>query len=298
MRGASQAASSATASAAGPVPAPLRSRLAAPFVLFTGGKGGVGKTTLAVNVALELAGSGAKVLLVDLDLGLANVDVVLGLPTERNVDDALSGRCELADCVVAGPAGLDVLPAASGAAELARLDAARRSAFVDALDGLARRYDLVVGDSGAGIGPDVLAFAALAEVVLVVTTPDPAALTDAYGLIKALETTAAEGGLDLPTPELVLNQVSGVAEAEDLAARLAEVCRRFLSRAPRLAGWMPRSGRILDACRAATPFVLRKSRNGARSLEQDQAARLARHLSRLCGAGGAEVPRPQGVRGR
>jgi flagellar biosynthesis protein FlhG len=285
-----------SANATGTAPAPAR--LAAPFVLFTGGKGGVGKTTLAVNVALELARSGARTLLVDLDLGLANVDVMLGLSAERNVEDALAGRCELADCVIAGPGGLDVLPAASGAADLARLDEARRTVFVEALDRLAGGYDCVVGDSGAGIGPDVLAFAALAEVVLVVTTPDPAAITDAYGLIKALEATAAERELDLPTPELVLNQVSGAAEAEDLAARLTDVCRRFLARAPRLAGWLPRSSRIVEACRAAAPFTLRKSRNGARSLEQEQVTRLARHLSRLCGAGGTESSRPQGSSGR
>jgi flagellar biosynthesis protein FlhG len=266
-------------------------------IAVTGGKGGVGKTTLAANVAIELARGGAATLLVDLDLGLANVDVLLGLSPERSVEDALAGRCELGDCVVAGPAGLSVLPAASGAAELARLDGGRRARFVDALDRLSRGYGFVIGDSGAGIGPDVLAFAALAEVVLVVTTPDPAALTDAYGLIKALEATSTEAELDLPTPELVLNQVTGVAEAEDLAAKLAAVCRRFLARAPRLAGWMPRSSRIAEACRHQAPFALRKGRNGVRSLEQDQLARLAKRIAGLCRPAECASAAPQGSGG-
>jgi MinD-like ATPase involved in chromosome partitioning or flagellar assembly len=237
-------------------------------------------------------------LLVDLDLGLANVDVLLGLEAERSVEDALAGRCELSECVVEAPAGLHVLPAANGDADMARLDPERRTRLVEALDRLARGYDYVIGDSGAGIGPDVLAFATLAELVLVVTTPDPAAITDAYGLIKALEETAAQRELDLPTPELVLNQVSGVAEAEHLAERLAEVCRRFLARAPRLAGWMPRSSRIAEACRAGTPFALRRPRSGTRTLEQDQLARLVQRLSRSCGAGIGPIPGPQGSSGR
>ena len=261
----------------------MSARFEAPFVLLTGGKGGVGKTTLATNLAVQLAGGGARVLLVDLDLGLANVDVLLELAPRANIEDALAGRCELADCVVEGPGGVHVLPAGNGTAGMARLDDAQRDRLLEALVALAAGYDLVVGDSAAGIGPDVLAFGAAAHVVLVVTTPDPSAMTDAYGLIKALESAAAERGLEVATPELVLNQVSGIDEAETSARKLAEVCQRFLARSPRLAGWVPRSTRVLDAGRRRVPFALARAKDGSKPLERACLERLAVRVLRLCG---------------
>lgn len=248
-----------------------------PIVLVSGGKGGVGKTTLATNLAVQLASKGLRVLLADLDLGLANVDVLLQLDPPRTSEDAIAGRCALRECVVESKAGLHVLPAGCGAAELANLPAERLEALGTELQELAQDYDLVIGDSPAGIGADVLAFAALAQLVLVVTTPDPAALSDAYGLIKALDTRARELERDLPTPELVLNCVSGVDEARDLAAKLGTVCERFLSRAPRLAGWLPRSTRIQDSCRRRTLFSL----GATRSLEMHCLTELSRRVARL-----------------
>lgn len=257
--------------------------MSAPFVLITGGKGGVGKTTLAANLGVTLASQGLRVLLVDLDLGLANVDVLLGLEPRFDVEDALAGRCALAACVVRGPEGLDVLPAGSGTAGMAQLERGRREHLLAGLAELGAQYDIVLGDSAAGIGADVLAFAAHASIVLVVTTPDPTALTDAYGLIKALDALSREQALALPTPELVLNFVSGVEEAEITARKLAEVCERFLSRAPRLAGWLPKSARVLDACRKQRLFALAQGKNGAETLEQRCVRRIAEHVRRLSG---------------
>jgi flagellar biosynthesis protein FlhG len=260
-------------------------------VLFTGGKGGVGKTTLAANLAVSLAASGARTLLADLDLGLANADVLLGLTAARNVEHALAGECALSECVVAGPAGLRVLPAGSGTADMARMDAAARARFLEGLSELSRGYEVVVGDSAAGIGPDVLAFAAAAQVVIVVTTPDPAALTDAYGLIKALESAAAEHGVEIATPELFLNLVAGCDEAERTASSLAQVCERYLARSPRLAGWLPRSPRVQEACRRQVPFAL--ARGKAPTPEQEALGRLARRVARLCGSRDGAIPSAQ-----
>jgi len=228
----------------------------APIVLVTGGKGGVGKTTLAANMAFALARRGRKTLLVDLDLGLADAHVLLHLSPPRTLEDALAGRCELSECIVRAEAGLDVLAAGSGTPEMAHLDEASRARLCADLSELARSYDIVVADGAAGIGPDVLAFCGLADHVLVVTTPEPMALTDAYGLIKALHAFGETTQRDVATPEIVVNRAAGLEEAEATAARLRRVCERFLSRSPRNAGWMPASGAVELAARFQRPFAL------------------------------------------
>ena len=228
----------------------------APFVLISGGKGGVGKTMLAVNLAVQLASEGQRVLLVDLDLGLADAHVLLSLAPQITLAAALAGRRPMRDCVVRAPGGFDLLAAESGAHELARDDEGRRVRLLGALAELSCEYDIVLGDSAAGIGSDVLGFAAAADRVLLVTTPDPTAIADAYGMIKALDAYSAARGIDLPTPELVLNQVDGADQADGLATRLRGVCERFLVRSPRLAGWLPRSASVVASIASQRPFAL------------------------------------------
>jgi flagellar biosynthesis protein FlhG len=251
---------------------------ATPFLLFTGGKGGVGKTTLTADLGVLLARQGRRVLLVDLDLGLANLDVVLRLRSDRTVEDALAGRCSFEDCVVRGPHGVYLLPAGSGSAEMGMPDQERRRRLLAGLARLAPDYDVLLGDSAAGIGHDVLAFAAAADHVFVVTTPTPAALTDAYGLIKAIDTWGRESGSEVPTPELVVNQVSGLEQAEATAARLRGVCEHFLCRRPRTAGWLPDSA---DALVAGSPT---SALGGLKSLYYNCLSRLAVRVSRLLGS--------------
>ena len=246
----------------------------APWVLVTGGKGGVGKSTVALNLAAALALGGRRVLLVDLDLGLGNLHVLLGLESPRTVEDFLFGDRELDDCILAAGANLDLLPAANGSHELARPDSARRRRLVEALEALGERYDVLVADAPAGIGPDTLAFAARAEVALCVTTPDPTALTDAYGVIKAMDVWSKERNLSLPTPELVVNLASSLEEAEALHRRLCGVCERFLARRPRLAAWLPRSREVEQSVRSQVPLV----RSQPASLASRALIRLAERL--------------------
>jgi flagellar biosynthesis protein FlhG len=256
--------------------APVRER-ETPFVLVTGGKGGVGKTVLAANLATELASCGFRVLVVDLDLGLANLNMLFGLRGTRTIEDALAGRCTFDECVT-GAGGVDVLPASSGTESMGRLDAAARQVLLAGVSEIASDYDVVVGDSAAGIGPDVLDFARAADRVLVVTTPDVTAITDAYGLIKALDQYGSRIDGDIPTPEIVVNFASGVEEGKAIAGKLQAVCERFLSRSPRQAGWLPRSTAVARSVTSQEPFA-RGERKGLEKLCLRQiASRLSRPL--------------------
>jgi len=235
---------------------PRRPRLAAHFVVVTGGKGGVGKTSLVTSVGVVLARAGERVLAVDLDLGLGDVSVMLRVNARATIEDHLAGERSIEECIHAGPGGLCVLPAGSGTLAMGRPDAARRRRILEGLAGVADRYDLILADTAAGIGPDVLDFCAAADRVLLVTAPEPAAVTDAYGLIKALDALGRESGPDVPTPELVVNLCSGSEEAERTAARLRAVCERFLARSPRLLGWLPRCAAVRDGVWSEVPFAL------------------------------------------
>ncbi len=234
--------------------------LRAPFVLVTGGKGGVGKTTVCANLGVQLAGQGHSVLMVDLDLGLSNLGLFLGIQAEKTIEDALDGRCSFEDCVQEGPEGVKLLAAANGSESLTALDSETRQRLIAGIAELSAQYDVVLGDSAAGVGSDVLHFASMADRVLVVTTPEVAALTDAYGLIKAIDGFGSRAMVDIPTPELVVNQCSGVEEGQDIARKLRQVCERFLARTPRQAGWIPRSRSVAQAAQRSTPFVGAKRR--------------------------------------
>jgi flagellar biosynthesis protein FlhG len=254
--------------------------LQTPFVLVTGGKGGVGKTTLAVNLAVELQRSGLRTLIVDLDLGLANVGLHLDLPPGQNIEDALSGRCSLQSCVVQSADGVHVLPASSGSEHMGRLDVTQSEALMEGLAELSASFDIMIGDSAAGIGPDVLVFARSADRVLVVTTPEVPALSDAYGLIKALDQHGLRIDAEIPTPEVVVNLANGLEEGRAIARKLRLVCERFLSRSPRQAGWLPRSRQISESAGQGHPFVV-ASPEGLGSLCVGQ---IAERVGRTCSA--------------
>ena len=220
-------------------------------IAVTGGKGGVGKTSVAVNLALLLAKQSLRPLLVDFDLSLANADVMLGISAQTTLFDVVSGTATLAEAVVQAPAGLAFLPAASGRDELTRLSTAQLGTLFAGLAKAAAAYDLLVIDTAAGIGREVVAALRASRVVLVVVTPDPTSMTDAYALIKVLE--AAQPGKDI---RVLVNLASSQNEAMETYGRLRRVVERYLARDVALAGILPRDRAVADAVRQRRPFAL------------------------------------------
>ncbi len=194
------------------------------LISVTSGKGGVGKTSIVINLALLLAdGFNSRVLVVDCDLGLANVDILLGLSPEKNLHHVLKGDIELADVVIDTGAGFDVLPASSGVSEMADILAGDQSRLLTLLAGLFRRYDIVLLDTGAGITSTVIRFNQVARENIVLVTPEPTSITDAYALIKILRNRIGRKRFYLLT-----NMVKNEAEGLQVGKHLSDVVRRFL----------------------------------------------------------------------
>lgn len=203
-------------------------------VAITSGKGGVGKTSVAANVAAALSTAGRRVLLVDADLGLANLDIVLGLEPKHTIADVLAGDCDIRDVLLKAPAGLTLLPASSGISELTDLDDGRRASLLASIESVERDFDVVILDCAAGVGADVQLFGGIADEVLVVATPDPTSLTDAYALMKVLHTKRGRR-----TFRIVSSQVTSEVQAKKVFKVLAMVSDMYLDLRVDLLGWIP-----------------------------------------------------------
>ena len=219
-------------------------------IAVTGGKGGVGKTSVSVNLATALASRGKQVLLLDGDLGLANVDVFLGLTPRLTIADVLAGNCSLEEVIIEAPQGFKVVPAASGIAELAELDHLTHLGLVRAFGDLASRIDVMVVDTAPGIAGSVLQFSQAAQQVLVVLCDEPASLTDAYALIKIL---SRDHGVK--QFRVVANQSRGKGLGQALFERFERVANRFLSVELDYVGEIPEDPFLRRAVREQRPVV-------------------------------------------
>jgi flagellar biosynthesis protein FlhG len=199
------------------------------------GKGGVGKTSVSVNLAMSLQNAGQRVLLLDTDLGLANVDVMLGLSPRFTLADVFAGRCELADTLLEGPNGLLVVPAASGKRHMTELTPAQHIGLVHAFSQLDVPVDVMIIDNAAGISDSVLTFCQAAQDVVVVVCDEPASVTDAYALIKVL---SRERGLT--RVQVLANQVGHPSEGRQLYDKLERVTSKFLDVTLNYLGAIPR----------------------------------------------------------
>ncbi|PHR29432.1 MAG: flagellar synthesis regulator FleN [Desulfotalea sp.] len=210
----------------------------------TSGKGGVGKTAVVANLAYNLAAMGKRVLILDADLGLANIDVVFGLSPLYNLNHFFSGEHELQDILVEGPHGIQILPAGSGVQNFIKLDARQKMRLLDGLDAMHNHFDFVLIDTEAGISENVTYFNTAAQEILVVTTPDPTAITDAYALMKLLSTQFHEKKFNL-----VVNQIRNEDEALDVYRKLTMVANRYLDISIDYLGSIPEDRQMIDAIR-------------------------------------------------
>ncbi len=216
------------------------------------GKGGVGKTFFSISLTQALAKSGKKVLLFDGDLGLANVDVQLGLMPKRDLNDVIRGRLSLDKVVQNYNGEFDIIAGRSGQASLSALPSQRLMMLRDQLLDLAEQYDAVVIDLGAGVDRTVRLFSALATRTLLVTTDEPTSLTDAYAFIKL----GSAAGLS-KNVSIVVNQAQSALEGEKTYKTLLKACENFLRLSPSLAGMVRLDPRVKETIRHQTPLLTR-----------------------------------------
>jgi flagellar biosynthesis protein FlhG len=229
----------------------VRSRAVTRVLSFTSGKGGVGKTHTVTNTGIALAELGMSVLILDADLGLANVDVLLNLKPKGNLNDVLKGKLNLDDILIEGPGGISIIPAASGVEELQALDSEAKMFLLQEIERVAHRFDYLLIDTPAGIGSDVMYFNSAAADVVCVITGEPTSLTDTYALIKVLSGSYGEKRVSV-----IVNDVPSEDAARQAFGKLARAVDKFLQVEVRYVGWIPSDDIVRECVMQQQPVVL------------------------------------------
>jgi flagellar biosynthesis protein FlhG len=234
------------------MPSPKRVSHSCRVLAVTSGKGGVGKSNLAVNLGLAMVKKGHRVLVFDADMGLANVDVLLGLIPQYTLAHLLYGQKSLSEIVLQGPENLQLVASGSGGVqELANMNDAQREKFLKALEGLQDKADIIIIDTGAGMHRNVLAFALAAGEVILVTTPEPTALIDAYGMVKVLNMERKN-----PIIRVIVNMAGSQQEADEAGKKLVVLSKKFLNADLEYLGYVPRDMGMIKAVREQRPVCL------------------------------------------
>ncbi len=249
-------------------------------IAVTGGKGGVGKTNVSINLAVAMADLGKRVLVLDADLGLANIDVVLGLHPEYDLSHVLRGERSLDEILIEGPSGIRVAPAASGVQQMAELSEAEHAGLIHAFSDVGADLDVLIVDTAAGISDSVVSFSRAAQEVVVVVCDEPASITDAYALIKLLN---REYGVD--RFRILSNMARGAQEGRGIYNKMCRVTDRYLDVMLSFMGSIPYDDNLRKAVRAQKPVV--------QAFPRSRAAQTFKNLAKKAD----NWPVPEGVSG-
>ena len=239
-------------------------------VAVTSGKGGVGKTNIVANLAMALTKFKKKGVVIDVDLGLANIDVLLGLKPTYTLEHVLAGEKNVTDVVISNVEGFDIIPASSGVEGLAELSEYQKERLIDGFEALESDYDIVLIDTAAGLSANVLSFALSANEIIVVTTPEPTAFTDAYAMIKVLCRYRADAPI-----HLLVNMARSEDEALRTSTNIRNVAKQFLDIDIRDFGHIPYDDIVPRAIRRRQPFVSVDVGNPAADAVRALAARVS-----------------------
>ncbi len=212
------------------------------IISITGGKGGVGKTQVAVNLSISLAEQNKKVLLLDADLGLSNIDILLGLNPVLNLSNVMNNTCQISDIILKGPMGLDILPASSGVMSMVSQDLRFYGGLMAAIDTILDGYDYFIIDTAAGISPSVIPFLCHSDELIVVFIDDPTSIMDAYAVIKIMNQHYARKKF-----YVIPNCVKSMQDGSSLFAKLTNVAGRFLHVSLNELGWVPEDAHVRKA---------------------------------------------------
>jgi flagellar biosynthesis protein FlhG len=252
----------------------------------TSGKGGVGKTSLVLNLGLALIRIGYKVVVIDADLGLANIDVMINAVPRYNLIDVVNGEKKLKDIMVSGPLDLKIIPGGSGLFDLANIDQAKRALLIDQMVDLENEGDFILIDTAAGLSRNVISFVGAADDFILVTTPEPTALTDAYGMLKVV----AEKGLQ-NSSEVIVNITRSMQQGEKTFNGLNRVVKQYLpSMELNYLGDVRYDSAVSSAVHDFVPFVISRPKSNA-------SAAVNRIAWRIAANGEAEKPRRSGMIG-
>jgi flagellar biosynthesis protein FlhG len=220
-------------------------------IAVTSGKGGVGKTNIAANMGIAIAAQNKRVGIIDADLGLANIDVILKLKPRYSIEHVIAGKRELKETFIRGPAGLTVIPASSGRLSLANLPDVDRDKLIRELIQSTSDFDIMFIDTAAGISNNVVDFALAAQEVIVITTPEPTAITDAYAVIKVISQ------LRRTNIGIIVNMVESPNQGRSVAERLIRAARQFISTEPRFMGHILADTAVSDAISVQQPLIFK-----------------------------------------
>lgn len=237
-------------------------------IAVTSGKGGVGKSSVSVNLALSLQKKGKRVLLLDADLGLANINVLLGVIPKYNLYHVVKGVKTLKEIIVTTPEGLDLIAGASGYSMLANLSVSQRDKIVREFAAI-KGYDIMLVDTGAGVGANVTGFLLPADEVIVLTTPEPTAITDAYGIIKSVVLHDSEKSI-----KLVVNRATSTLEARKVSERVVNISNQFLNVKIEPGGFIFDDESVAKSIRKQKPFIIQYPSSRAAGCIHNLANRL------------------------